>query len=99
MKIEPYTKRFGSAFQDNYLNATRPIPHIKKSPQTNVVSLTQWCQGNFISKRIGRNLIKRKLLIAFRRHHIWWVCANPDCLEELLAYLGVEQLLFDADND
>lgn len=99
MKIEPIKKLGGSAFQNNYLNATRPIPHLHNQQVTNVVSLSDWCKGNFVSKRIGRNLIKRKLLIAFRRHHIWWVCANSDCLDELLAYLGMEQLLFDADNE
>ena len=66
--------------------------------RTNVVSLSEWCEKNFISKRIGRKLIERKYLIGFRRHHVWWVCANPDCIDQLLEYLGVERLAFDADN-
>lgn len=98
MKIEPIIINGGSGFRDNHLNATRPITDIKDSHKLKVVSLTEWCEKNFISKNIGRTLIKHKLLIAFRRHHIWWVASNPDCFDELLDYLGVEELAFDADN-
>lgn len=89
----------GSGFTTNTLNFSRPLTRIKSREKTNYVSLTVWCQNNFISKNIGRSLIKKKLLIAQRLHHQWWVCANPDCLEELLDYLGVEELNFDAEND
>ena len=95
MNIEPIKKIHGSAFQNNYLNATRPIANLPDRSRVNVVSLTEWCERNFISKRVGRTLIVKKYLIAFRRHHTWWVCANPDCMGELLDYLGVEQLAFD----
>lgn len=89
----------GSAFQDNDINNSRPLSSISNRQKTNYVSLTQWCQENFISKKIGRTLIKRKLLIGQRLWGRWWVCANPDCLDLLLDYLQVEKLLFDADND
>lgn len=99
MNAKPYKKIHGSAFQNNYLNATRPIANYRGRSRTNVVSLTEWCDKNFVSKNVGRKLIERKYLIAFRRHHVWWVCTNPDCLNELLEYLGVEQLAFDAENE
>lgn len=98
MDDEFLIKNGGSGFRDNQLNATRPLTRIANSQQVKIVSLTEWCERNFISKRLGRTLIKRKLLIAFRRHHVWWVTANPNCLPELLDYLGVEQLVFDVDN-
>lgn len=95
MEIEPVEKISGSAYYNNYLNSTRPRAHLANRQRTNVVSLSQWCAQNFISKRIGRKLIVKKYLIAFRRHGQWWVCANPDCLNELIEYLGIEQLAFD----
>ena len=88
----------GSGFITNNLNFNRPITRLKDRERTNYVSLTLWCKENFISKKIGRNLIKKKLLIAQRLYGQWWVCTNPNCLEELLNYLGVEQLNFDANN-
>ncbi len=96
--IEPTIKISGSAFQDNSINNYRPISHIKNRDNTKVVSLAEWCQQNFVSRDIGYTLIKQKLLIGFRRHGYWWVAANPACYEELLEYLGLEQLYFDADN-
>ncbi len=93
--IEPTIINGGSAFCGNRLNATRPIGRINNSTRVKVVSLSEWCQKNFISKRIGRALIKRKLLIAFRFKGQWWVTANPDCIEQLIEYLGVEKLAFD----
>ena len=98
-KIEPVVINGGSGFRDNYLNATRFSSRFLDKDNIKVVSLTEWCTKNFISKRIGRTLIKKKLLIAFRRHHVWWVAANLDCLEKLLEYLEVKELVFDADNE
>lgn len=97
-EIEPVIKRGGSAFRGIGLNNNRPLSRLNDRDRVKVVSLSDWCRGNFISKRTGRELIKRKLLIGFRRHHIWWVTVNSECLSELLNYLGMEQLLFDADN-
>lgn len=88
----------GAAFNGNRLMGTRPLSGIPGRSCTKVVSLTDWCKGNFISKRQGIKLIEEKYLIAFRRHHQWWVCANPNCLDELLKYLRIKKLLFDADN-
>lgn len=99
MEIEPTFKLSGNAFQGSNIMTTRPLSHLPNIDSTNVVSLSEWCEKNFISKNQGRTLIKRKLLIAFRRHHVWWVAANPDCIEELLEYLGVEKLAFDANNE
>lgn len=98
MEIEPIIKRGGSAFRGVGLNNNRPLSRLNDRDNIKVVSLTDWCNGNFISKRSGQKLIKRKLLIGFRRHHVWWVTSNPDCIDELLDYLGIEQLLFDAEN-
>ena len=90
--------RSGSAFNGNRVMGTRPLSGIPGRSRTNYVSLTDWCKGNFISKKQGTRLIKKKLLIGQKLLGQWWVCANPDCLDELLKYLGVEELLFDADN-
>jgi len=98
-EIEPTPKISGNAFNGDRLMATRIIPHLSDTEKTNVVSLTQWCEENFITKNQGRTLLKRKLLVGFRRHHVWWVAANPDCIDELLEYLGVEELAFDAIQD
>ncbi len=96
MEIEPVIKLGGSAFVGNRRMGTRPLPKINEQIYLNVVSLKQWCDGNFISRDTGYKLIELKYLIAFRRHHIWWVAENPDCAEQLLEYLGIEELLFDA---
>ncbi|MDY6899982.1 MAG: hypothetical protein SWZ49_18170 [Cyanobacteriota bacterium] len=96
--IEPTIKISGAAFNGNTVMATRPFSHIPGRTRTNYVSLTEWCSRNFISKKVGTSLIKKKLLIGLRRHHVWWVCANPNCLEELLEYLGINELFFDANN-
>lgn len=96
--IEPVFKLSGSACHGNTINSTRPICYIKSFDRVNVVKLSEWCNRNFITSKIGYKLIKRKYLLAFRRHHVWWVAANPDCLIELLDYLGLEKLYFDADN-
>lgn len=97
-KIEPIIKISGSACYGNTLNSTRPIAFIEDKDKINVVKLSKWCSENFISARIGYRLIKLKYLLAFRRHHVWWVAANPACMEQLLEYLGLEELYFDADN-
>lgn len=91
--------RSGAAFNGNRLMGTRPLSGIPGRSRTNVVSLTDWCKGNFISKRQGYKLIEKKYLIAFRKFGQWWVCANPYCIDALLNYLGMEKLLFDAENE
>ena len=96
--IEPTIKISGSAFQDHSINNRRPKSALSDRDNTKVVPLSEWCRQNFISVDIGYTLIKLKLLIGFRRHHIWWVCANLNCMEDLLDYLGVESLNYDADN-
>lgn len=88
----------GSAFMGNSIQATRPISAIRTSHLTNYVSLSEWCQKNFITKRVGYRLIAQKLLIGQKKYGRWWVCANPDCINELIDYLGIEQLQFDAEN-
>jgi hypothetical protein len=95
----------GSAFIDNDINNTRPLSVGKNQTgenleKTNFVTFTAWCEGNFISKKVGVNLIKRKLLIAIRYGGKWYVAANceKECYQQLLDYLGVEKLLYDADN-
>lgn len=86
----------GSANHGNSIQATYPICEIKNQDYVKVVKLTNWCKANFITVRIGYKLIRLDYLLAFRRHHIWWVKANPNCLEKLLDYLGLEKLYFDA---
>lgn len=98
MDNEPITEISGSAFNGNTIQGSRPFSAIPGRERTNYVSFTDWCSGNFITKRIGYQLIKRRLLIGQKLYGQWWVCANPDCLEQLLEYLGVEELLFDANN-
>ena len=92
----------GSAFNYNKFNGNRIRSYLldeeKKPKTTNYVSLTDWCNNNFITKRIGRTLLTKRLLIGQRLYGQWWVCANLNCLEELLEYLGLEELFFDADN-
>lgn len=96
MIIEPHLKLGGSAFVGNRRMGTRPLPRIDEQDHVNVVSLKEWCDRNFISRDTGYRLIELKFLIAFRRHNYWWVASNSDCLPQLLEYLDVEELLFDA---
>lgn len=96
--VKPVIKISGSANQNHRLNSTRPIAFIKSKDRVNVVKLSQWCAGNFITPYIGYRLIRLKYLLAFRRHHTWYVAANPACKDELLNYLGLEALFYDADN-
>ena len=100
-KIEPIIINGGSAFCGNTIISTRPLARLPNLAidKVRVVSLGDWCRYNFITKRVGRTLIKRKLLIGFRFGGQWWVTSNPSCIDELLEYLGVEKLLFDADNN
>ena len=93
--IAPRVKIGGSAFMGNSTQAHRPLSRLSTQNYLAVVTLRQWCEGNFITRRIGYKLIKLKYLIAFRRHGQWWVTANPDCIEQLLEVLGQEKLLFD----
>lgn len=88
----------GSAFHRHRLNSNRPLTRLKDRDKTNYVSLTEWCRKNFISSKIGYGLIGKHLLIGQRLYGRWWVCANLDCLPELLDYLGLEELFFDASN-
>ena len=96
----------GNAFNGSYINSNRLETNLSKSKnkvlvnqeKTNYVSLTEWCNKNFISKKIGRKLIIKKLLIGQKLYGQWWVCANIDCLEKLLDYLEIQKLFFDADN-
>lgn len=97
--IEPTIKIGGSAFQGHKINANQPLPYLLSREPTKVVSLTFWCQNNFISKKTGIKLIKKKLLIGFRLYGQWWVRHNPDCYDELIEYLGVEELAFNVDLD
>ena len=98
--IEPVIKNGGSAFVGNTKQAYHPLSKIedplnKKLDYVKVVSLKEWCDRNFITRRVGYKLIKLKYLTAFRRHGQWWVCANPNCIDQLIEYLGIEKLLFD----
>lgn len=88
----------GAAFNGNKLMATRPLSSIPGTTRTNYVTLTEWCKKNQISKSRGRYLIKKKMLIAQRIKHQWFVCVNPQYIDKLLNYLGKNQLLFDANN-
>ena len=99
LPIEPTIKNGGSAFVDNSINNTRPLSSLPGKEKTNVVKLSDWCKNNFISTDTGYTLLKKKLLVGFRRHRVWWVCANQTCLNELLDYLGIEQLAFDPENE
>ena len=91
-------KPSGSGFNTNQFNGNRIKSTITNRQKTFYVSLTKWCDENFITKRVGRTLLAKKLLIGQRLMGQWWVCANPDCIDELLEYLGLEQLFFDAPN-
>ena len=88
----------GSAFVGNSLQATRPMTSLKQQNLTNYVSLTEWCKKNFVSKYVGRKLIAKKFLVAQKLWGQWWVCVNRECEIELLEYLGLESLYFDAEN-
>lgn len=99
MELEPVRFISGSAFNANRTQGNRAISNLQDRNKTNYVSLTEWCRRNFITKRLGDTLISKKLLIGQRLYGEWWVCANLECFEQLLEYLGVEQLIFDADND
>lgn len=95
--IEPIVICHGSAFNGNTIQGTRPKTQIDNQDYVKVVSLTLWCERNFISRDTGYKLIKLKYLIVFRRHGYYWVCADPLCKPQLKEFLGVEELLFDVE--
>lgn len=94
--IEPVIKNGGSAFRGNTRQAKRPLAALPDRDRTDVVRLADFCEGNFISRYQGYRAIEKRLLIGFRRYGNWWVRSNPECIEELLNYLGLDELLFDA---
>lgn len=81
----------------NTLNSTRPLSRLPDLDRVKIVKLTDLCKANFITIDVGYRLIKLKYLIAFRRHHVWWVTCNPLCRQELLDYLGITKLLGDVE--
>lgn len=85
----------GSAFYGNTIQATRPINRLDTQNYLKVVSLKEFCEKNFITRDVGYTLIKKKLIIAFRRHQEYWVATDPECKERLLEYLGIEILPFE----
>jgi hypothetical protein len=95
LEIDPEIQQGGSAFCGNTLNSTRPLSRLTEADKLQVVKLTDLCRANFITIDVGYRLIKLKYLIAFRRHHVWWVTCNPLCKQELLDYLGVSEILGD----
>jgi hypothetical protein len=96
-EINPEIQLYGSAFQGNTLNSTRPLSSLCEVDRTNVVKLTDLCRANFISIDVGYRLIKLKYLIAFRRHHVWWATVNLSSKQELLDYLGVDEIFGDVE--
>ena len=88
----------GAAFNRNKFKGNRIKSSLNDKNKIYYISLTKWCEGNFISKKTGRNLLIKKLLIGQRYKGQWWVCANQDCQEALLDYLKLEQLYLDAPN-
>lgn len=94
-----YKKISGSAFNENKFKGNRIKYNFSGKTKINYVSLTQWCRENFISKTKGKDLLKKRLLIGQRLNGQWWVCANKDCLEDLLLYLDLDKLFFDANNN
>ena len=95
-EIEPLIINGGSAFNGRGLICYRPLSYIQKRNKTYYVSLSEFCTRNFISRDTGYKLIKKRLLIGWRQKGQWWVTSNPDCIEQLLDYLGIDELLFDA---
>lgn len=85
----------GAAFNRNKFKGNRIKSSLNNRNKTYYISLTKWCNGNFISKDIGRNLLKKKLLIGQKYKGQWWVCTDENCKEFLLDYLGLEQLYLD----
>ena len=94
-----HKKISGSAFNQNKFKGYRIKSSLSGRNKTNYVSLTEWCEKNFISKDVGRKLLKKKLLIGQRFKGQWWVCANIECMENLLIYFDLPELFFDANND
>jgi hypothetical protein len=93
----------GAGINRHYIKSTikdrDPILNIiRYRERTNYVSFTEFCARNFISKDIGRSLIKKKLLICQRLYGKLWVTSDPNCRQELLDYLLVNSLNFDAEN-
>lgn len=88
----------GSAFNGAGINRYHILSSIPNYEKTNYVSFTDFCRNNFISKNIGRTLIKKKYLICQRLFGRLWVCVNLECYQQLLDYLSIESINFDAQN-
>lgn len=84
----PYkTPRFiyGNGFNPkNGLLKTRPIVFYPQESYASFTKLSKFCRDNFFSLNQGYNLIKKKLLLAFKFKGSWYVRINPNCnLEDL----------------
>lgn len=97
--------RSGSAFNGVGINRFKVISTRYKldrprcyCEKTNYVSFTDFCKYNFITKEIGRTLIIKKYLICQRLFGKLWVCVNKPYKQELLDYLNIEQIFYDAHN-
>ena len=82
MEIQPYKKVHGSAFQNNYLNATRPVANLSNRSRTNVVSLTSWCERNF--KKLPSQKIVYASTPIYEGSNFTWGEATKNCRRELV---------------
>lgn len=84
-----YPRFSGSAFNGNRMQAAYIWSHDPNKEKLIFISLADFCKANFISKKIGYTMIRKRLVIAKRLGHRWWVAQNDNCIEELKDYLDV----------
>jgi hypothetical protein len=89
----------GAAFNGNGLMSYHPNSQLIKDSDgnplkcTKYISLSKFCRLNFVTKRVARNAIAKKLLVAVRYKGQWWVAIDPKCLDDLKDYLGVDAVV------
>lgn len=90
----------GAAFNGNHLMANRPKSQLIRDSNgnplkcTKYICLSDFCRLNYVTKRSCRSAIAKKYLIAIRYRGQWWVAIDPNCIDELKDYLGLEEIIF-----
>lgn len=98
MAIYRGAKRKGNAFQGDYTRSFRPYGALPDRTNTKFVLGTEFKKRNNITHHQMLYCIQRKYLAAIRRGGAWQVASIPWCRVEMLEYLGLDSLAYDAEN-
>ena len=94
----PVNLKRGNAFQNDVVRNSYVKGALTDRTNTKFVLGTEFKRRNFISHHQFRECLKRGYLVGIRRGGAWQVASCAPMKEEMLHYLGMDALLYDADN-